>query len=78
MEFGQKICREIDLFDLTSFFCPGLFKVFWPTVIQLSGILRHQFCHNLKMGIQNTNLKVCFDVFLTLWPAVESGPTYKV
>ena len=74
LNLAQKKFLEIYLFDFNEFFFgPGLFKVFWPTVIQLSGILRHQFCHNLKMGIQNTNIKVCFDVFLTLWPAVESG-----
>ena len=33
MEFAQKIIREIDLFDFTSFFLPGLFKIFWPTVL---------------------------------------------
>ena len=24
--------REIDLFDLTSFVMPGLFKIFWPAM----------------------------------------------
>ena len=33
MEFGQKkFMNEIDLFDFTSFFWPGFFKIFWPTV----------------------------------------------
>ena len=27
-----KNIREIDLFDFTSFFWPGLFLIFWPTV----------------------------------------------
>ena len=31
--FKKKI-HEIDLFDFTSFFWPGLFKIFWPTVIK--------------------------------------------
>ena len=28
----KKIICEIDLFDFTIFFWPGLFKIFWPTV----------------------------------------------
>ena len=32
MEFGQKKFREIDLFDISRVFWPGLFKTFWPTV----------------------------------------------
>ena len=33
MEFGPKIFfREIALFDFVSFFWPGIFYIFWPTV----------------------------------------------
>ena len=35
MKFGQKkkiFFREIELFDFTSCFWPGLFIIFWPTV----------------------------------------------
>ena len=32
MEFGQKKNCEIDLFDFMSFFWPGVFEIFWPTV----------------------------------------------
>ena len=32
MEFGHKKFGEIDLCDFTSFFWPGLFLIFWPTV----------------------------------------------
>ena len=35
MEFGQKNIREIDLFDLTSFFLPGLFLIFWSAVVRI-------------------------------------------
>ena len=34
MKFGKKI-HEIDLFDFTSFFGPGHFLIFWPTVNQI-------------------------------------------
>ena len=34
MDFGQKIFCEIDLFDFTIFFWPGLFNIVWPTVRQ--------------------------------------------
>ena len=27
--------REIDLFDFTIFFWPGLFKIFWPSVVRM-------------------------------------------
>ena len=34
MEFGQnKFSCEIHLFDFTNFFWPGLFKIFWPTIL---------------------------------------------
>ena len=32
MEPGQQKIREFDLFDFTSFFRPGIFLIFWPTV----------------------------------------------
>ena len=34
MEFGQKISREIDFFDFTSFFWPGFLKFFCLAVNQ--------------------------------------------
>ena len=30
----KKVIHEIDFFDFTSFFWPGLFQIFWPTVYQ--------------------------------------------
>ena len=33
MEFGQKIFREIDLFDFTIFFGLDFLKFFWSAVI---------------------------------------------
>ena len=31
---AKKKIREIDLFDFTGFFWPGLFLIFWPTECQ--------------------------------------------
>ena len=38
MEFGLKKYRKIDLFDVMSFFWPGLFLIFWPAMQYGDGV----------------------------------------
>ena len=45
MDFGQKNFREIDLVDVTSFFWPGFFKIFWPNTIFIALFFEKNLAH---------------------------------